>query len=155
MRWTGTTYGVGDGSTTFNLPDKAGRASVMKEAAASRLTATYFGGDSTALGAVGGSEKQTLTAAQIPSHQHNVYLKDPGHTHSYLVAGGNPVGGGGPFGFDQSAVSSKTTGSSTTGITIGSVNGTANDNQTASVGGGGAHASVQPTIVCNYIIRII
>ena len=33
----GTTYGAGDGSTTFNLPDKAGRVPVMKEAAAVRL----------------------------------------------------------------------------------------------------------------------
>ena len=39
----GTTYGGGDGSTTFNLPDKTGRVSAMKEASATRLTATYFG----------------------------------------------------------------------------------------------------------------
>ena len=41
----GTTYGPGDGSTTFNLPDKTGRACVMKEAIAARLTSIgMFGG---------------------------------------------------------------------------------------------------------------
>jgi Phage Tail Collar Domain/Phage terminase large subunit len=37
----GTTYGSGDGSTTFNLPDKTGRVSAMKEAAATRLTSSF------------------------------------------------------------------------------------------------------------------
>ena len=45
-----TTYGSGDGSTTFNLPDKTGRVSAMKETAATRLTSSYFGGNSTAMG---------------------------------------------------------------------------------------------------------
>jgi hypothetical protein len=36
----GTTYGVGDGSTTFNLPDKTGRVSAMKESSATRLTSS-------------------------------------------------------------------------------------------------------------------
>jgi hypothetical protein len=63
----GTTYGSGDGSTTFNLPDKTGRVSAMMEAAATRLTSTYFGGNSTVLGAVGGAENQTLTLAQLPT----------------------------------------------------------------------------------------
>src|SRR5579863_1854058 len=62
----GTTYGLGDGSTTFNLPDKTGRVSAMMEASASRLTSTFFGGNSTALGAAGGAESQTLTQAQLP-----------------------------------------------------------------------------------------
>ena len=46
----GTAYGPGDGSTTFNLPDKTGRVSAMIEASATRLTSTYFGGNSTVLG---------------------------------------------------------------------------------------------------------
>lgn len=39
----GTTYGTGDGSTTFNLPDKTGRVSAMLEASATRLTSGFFG----------------------------------------------------------------------------------------------------------------
>ena len=49
----GTTYGSGDGSTTFNLPDKTGRVSAMQEATPTRLTSSYFGGNSAALGATG------------------------------------------------------------------------------------------------------
>jgi hypothetical protein len=64
----GTTYGTGDGSTTFNLPDKTGRVSAMKEASASRLTAGGFGGNSTLMGAVGGAEKQTLATANLPPY---------------------------------------------------------------------------------------
>jgi hypothetical protein len=64
----GTTYGSGDGSTTFNLPDKTGRASVMKEASASRLTSTYFGADSTALGSTGGGESKALITANLPAY---------------------------------------------------------------------------------------
>ena len=41
----GTTYGVGDGSTTFNLPDKTGRVSAMKEGTATRLTTAGSGVD--------------------------------------------------------------------------------------------------------------
>jgi microcystin-dependent protein len=61
-----TTYGTGDGSTTFNVPDVTGRVTAMKEASATRLTSTYFGGTSTSLGAVGGLESHTLTTAQLP-----------------------------------------------------------------------------------------
>ncbi|HAP13058.1 MAG TPA: phage tail protein, partial [Afipia sp.] len=41
---------------------------------------------------------------------------------------------------------SLSTGSATTGITI---------TNAANTGGGGAHNNVQPTIICNYIMRII
>lgn len=60
----GTTYGVGDGSTTFNLPDLRGRAPVGEDGAAARLTA------SDTLGASAGAEKHTLVAGEMPSHTH-------------------------------------------------------------------------------------
>jgi len=150
----GTTYGPGDGSTTFNLPDKTGRVSAMKEAVATRLTSGYFGGNSTVMGAVGGNESHLLTTGEMPSHQHAVYLKDPGHNHTYNnVYNSSVLSGGGAYQTGNPTVSNTST--STTGITIGSVNGTANDNQTAPAGSGNAYPIVQPTIVCNYIIRII
>ena len=154
----GTTYGNGDGSTTFNLPDKTGRVSAMKEAAATRLTSSYFGGNSTLMGAVGGTESHALTVGEIPSHQHSVFLKDPGHTHSLnnATAVWTQTSGGSLAGTAVAATAlAITANSNTSGITIGSVSGTANDNQTATAGGGGAHAIIQPTIICNYMIRII
>jgi hypothetical protein len=65
-RW-GTTYGVGDGSTTFNVPDKTERVSAMKASSASRLTTAGSGIDGATMGAVGGSQNRTLAANQIPT----------------------------------------------------------------------------------------
>lgn len=137
----GTTYGSGDGSTTFNIPNKTGRVSAMQEASATLLTSTYFGGNSTVLGATGGLESHLLTTPEIPAHNHGV--NDPQHGHAFPVE--NNVGatlaaaaaaGPGSPGDANTRVSS-------TGITI------------QNAGGGGAHANVQPTIICNYILRII
>jgi len=65
-----TTYGVGDGSTTFNLPDIRGRAAFGKDdmggAGASRLLNTGIDGTvqnpvGTTLGATGGNDRRVLT----------------------------------------------------------------------------------------------
>lgn len=137
----GTTYGTGDGSTTFNLPDKRGRVSAMVDAAETRLTGTFFP-NAGSIGTTGGADGHTLTTPQIPSHTHANTLNDPGHAHSYQNNNNGAVLGSSGNGGLASAA---TTGSSTTGITI----------TNASVGGGGAHNNVQPTITCNYILRII
>lgn len=152
-RW-GTKFGAGDGATTFNVPNKMGKVSAMIESAQNLLTPTYFGADSTQLGSIGGSQSHTLAASEMPAHQHNVYLKDPGHYHSYTAPAPGAGTGTTPNYFDSYAQTANTN-PAFTGITIGSVSGVANDNQTAASGGGNAHAIVQPTIICNYIIRII
>lgn len=53
----GTTYGTGNGSTTFNLPDKRERISIPKG------TSTAFN----TLGKTGGSFSHTLTKAELPN----------------------------------------------------------------------------------------
>jgi microcystin-dependent protein len=78
----GLPFGQGDGSTTFNLPDKRGRASAGRDdmggTAAGRMTvATVLG---TQLGGAGGSETINLTTPQLPSHSHTA--TDSGHTHA-------------------------------------------------------------------------
>jgi microcystin-dependent protein len=65
----GTTYGVGDGSTTFNLPDLRGRVVAGLDSADNVLNDTTSI-DGTALGEVGGDDVHTLTEAQMPSHSH-------------------------------------------------------------------------------------
>jgi microcystin-dependent protein len=70
----GVTYGTGDGSTTFNLPDLRGRVAFgqdnMGGAAAGRVTAAGSGINGTSLGASGGSETHSLTVAEMPPHRH-------------------------------------------------------------------------------------
>ena len=82
----GTTYGSGDGSTTFALPDLKGRVPAGKEATASRLTTAGSGVDGATLGATGGAETHTLTTPQIPSHTHNT---------GATIGGRNTTSGGG------------------------------------------------------------
>jgi len=81
----GTTYGVGDGSTTFNLPDKRERVSVMyKENSTMGTTGATFG----TMGAKGGEDMHTLDTTEIPSHNHKVTTKEGYGTGStYYVAG--------------------------------------------------------------------
>ncbi len=62
----GTAFGVGDGSTTFGLPDVRGRvvagADNMGGAAASRLTLAIAGFDATVVGTAGAGGSQSLHA---------------------------------------------------------------------------------------------
>ena len=66
----GTTFGVGDGSTTFGLPDCTGRVIAGKESSETRLTTALSGINGGTLGATGGSEAHTLITAELPSHSH-------------------------------------------------------------------------------------
>lgn len=69
-----TTYGVGDGSSTFGIPDLRGRVVAgqddMGGTSANRLTSP-LNGDT--LGASGGAEGVTLTTAEMPAHSHNAF----------------------------------------------------------------------------------
>jgi microcystin-dependent protein len=145
----GGTYGAGDGSTTFNLPDKTGRVSAMREAVASRLTGTYFGGNSTILGTPGGIDHQSLITANLPPYT-------PSGSISIGLnngANGGPLcvfTGGGTNGFTGSGSNASGPLFGGGGVTfVGSFSG-------ASQGGASVpFASVQPTIICNYIMRIL
>jgi microcystin-dependent protein len=58
----GVIYGVGDGATTFNLPDMRGKVSVA--------AGQGVGLTNRVLAAVGGEENHTLTVNEIPAHTH-------------------------------------------------------------------------------------
>lgn len=63
----GTTYGAGDGSTTFNLPNLIGRTIYGIDASGLRLTTAGGGIDGATMGAVGGIQNVLLGVAHIPT----------------------------------------------------------------------------------------
>lgn len=82
----GGTYGAGNGTSTFGLPDLRGRSILGRDdmggATASRITAAVSGMTGTTLGAAGGSQAMPLHNHGLvdPGHAHAVY--DPGHAHA-------------------------------------------------------------------------
>lgn len=119
----GTTYGSGDGSTTFNIPDLKGR--VLVGVGNSGAT----GSTNHTLGQKDGEEKHLLTTNEMPSHSHEVSwqggyavsLNQSGSAGSYQLQWNHGAGEGRLYG--------------------------------NSVGGGQVHNIMQPYTVANYIIK--
>jgi microcystin-dependent protein len=167
---TSTTYGAGDGVTTFNVPDLRTRVPVGKNATGTFAT----------LGATGGAETVTLTSAEIPAHTHSTpalsgtftsgaMSANADHSHANSVAStayernaGVPAGSGSLYYTRNSNANGGTQGLAPgTTITNASAN-IAHTHDTAvsfaantsgSTGSGGAHNNLQPYIVLNYIIK--
>ena len=139
----GTTFGVGDGSTTFNVPDKTGRVSAMIESAATRLTSTYFGGNSTLLGQTGNSsEHSTLVTANLPPYTPSGGVASSSSLSNVLFTNGTvDVSTSGSAAYQPSGYANITITSTFTGSAQG---GTSTPVRT-----------VPPLITCNYIIRIL
>lgn len=161
-----TVGGVGDGSTTFNIPDRRGYVAVGKDnmggSAISRVTTAGSGVDGLTLGAVGGAENITLDTTMIPSHLHaKPALTDPGHQHLVLTGSGvsgtlgpsNTLFASANYGNDNSyillgsdaAASGGLSSLASTGITLAA--------STGLTGGGLAHNNMPPSRVVNFIIK--
>lgn len=126
-------------------PDLRGRAPIGKDnmggSAANRVTNAGSGITGTTLGATGGGETVTLTAAQLATHDHNTVITDPGHHHTVSVSGfGGPVGGGGQAAFSGST----NTSTDGTGISI-AVNDSGKTRDQA-------HNNMPPSIISNYVL---
>ena len=157
----GTQYGVGDGSTTFNLPNLKGRAVVGLDSSQTEFNI---------LGEIGGAKTHTLLTSEMPSHTHTT----PAHTHTgststngdhshnilseygasgeaYFAPGNNrqiqpaQPGAGTRTERGNMIVGS---GSHSHSFTTGGASPTTN-----STGGGEAHNNLQPYIVLNYVIK--
>lgn len=119
----GTTWGVGNGTTTFNLPDLRGRSSLGNGSGGGLTTRT--------LGQYGGAETHTLDVGQIPPHGHNYY-------DYYPSAGGQGGyrGGGGSF-----------------ALTFCNAPQTYRTTENGNGLGGASHNNMHPFAVLNHIIK--
>lgn len=146
-------YGNGDGVTTFNVPDFRGRVTAGRDnmggVTAARLTATYFGVTGAAIGATGGDESQTLTVAQMPSHDHGglTGVQTTTTTARTYFSGGVVTAGGATPSVSQISGSAGP----------GQIDALVSNHQHSitAQGGGTPHPNVQPTITLNYIVKIL
>ena len=159
----GTTYGAGDGSTTFNLPDLKGRVVIG-------VSGTH------ALGSTGGSETVTLTEDQLPAHVHEVpqhghgndiSAKTPALSHTItqpMYKYNRPNSAGNMSGSSKQCVRTTSTQTATRGTNVSvtahaaascTVGGSVTACQafnSGSYGNGGSHNNMQPYTAVNYLI---
>lgn len=156
-----TTYGAGDGSTTFNLPDLRGRTVAGKDdmggSSANRLTGLSGGVDGDILGAAGGSQSHVLTTGELATHSHTASLSGGSGSGTFNINTTNGATGNADYlaitgGSAPTATLTRGTAAfvSTINTTVSSVTGTITVNNT---GSSDAHNNVQPTFILNYIIK--
>jgi microcystin-dependent protein len=145
----GTTFGAGDGSTTFNLPDLRGRVVAAPDNMGGTQAFRLNNIITNAPGSVGGVQQYSLLVGELPGITSNVNV-------SVNVSGTSTRGDIGVGAFPQPAGSGglpytgPTTYTSVGFTGSGTGTGTAQSNNT----NGSPHINVQPTMVLNKIIRV-
>jgi microcystin-dependent protein len=131
----GVTYGSGDGSTTFNVPNFA-----------ARVPAGVSSGDShfSYLGAYGGEETHQLSQGELPYYQLGV--SDPGHAHG--TAGNYFQDAGGAGNLNVSGGGDGYARSSNVGVYGAGTNISVYSN-----GSNQSHNNLQPYLTIQYIIK--
>ena len=132
----GTTYGSGDGSTTFNVPDLQDNVAVGKSGT-KNLGSTGGANTVTSTGNVGGATANaTLSTAQLASHSHDVGKQ---------FGGGNMLTITNTYGKGREPLSTANTGNQGSG-------GGHSHNMSANFSGD-ATSVVQPYLTVIYIIK--
>ena len=133
-----TTYGIGDGTTTFNVPDLRDRTICGVSSGNSKALAQTVGANTvTPTGNIAGSTgATTLSSAQIPSHSHTIQVLVGGAMSPSGISTGTPPESG------LSASSTSNAGS-----------GQSHDHALSANFSGSANSVLQPTLVLNYIIK--
>lgn len=148
----GTKYGGGNGSTTFNLPDRRGRVGV------GRNSETF-----NVLGKKGGTETHQLITNELPAHNHvftgasATTSSSGGHAHTPSVNTNFMTYETGQLTLHQ-VVPTASGGMKTAATAATSSNGAHTHTLTAkgnigNTGNSKAHNNLQPYLVCNYIIK--
>ena len=148
----GTTYGS-PGGGNFTMPDLRGRVPAGLDAGGSgRITVAGGNFDGTTLGTAGGAQNKSITVAQanLPNYALNSYVPGTIATNQANIGFGNLVTSTTPSGANNATVFQFGTASSgQASVSLPSY--------TPFLGGSGAAlvpAIVQPTMVCNWMMRI-
>jgi microcystin-dependent protein len=166
----GTTYGVGDGSTTFNLPDLRSRTIIGAGPGSGTAPALGAGLTARTLNSSGGEELHRLNTTEIPSHPHGVgslanttvgdhahaisnnpsYPWLPAHDSSWQSVG-IPITSGPVF----VAALLNTPNMTYVGTTAnGGAHGHTISGSTSPVGGDGLHENMPPWVAVSFIIKV-
>lgn len=134
-----TTYGAGDGGSTFNLPDLRGRFPLGKDnmggTGANRVTATQ----ADQLGGAAGAETHALTASELPVHAHRE-----------LAGSTSPAS---PVELWNYGNGSSVTLTKPTLVYQNQTAAYLSELYTGDVGNGSAHNNIPPYLTLNYIIK--
>ncbi len=140
----GNSWGAGDGTTTFNLPNLSGRTPIG--------TGTGSGLTTRNLTDQVGTETVTLTSAQsgMPYHNHggSTGNTNPDHKHSQTGFYGG-IGSGSGFGLGTLSVAPGTTFSDTNGTNVNHLHSIGSDSADASQ----SHNNMQPSVAVNFIVK--
>lgn len=146
---TGTTYGAGDGSTTFNIPDFRGRT-IIGAGTGSGLTAR-------SRGQTVGEETHQLSLLEIPDHVHDS-VSSGGNVPAITSAANwlvlpAPAPGGGPPSYLLLPSGVGLVNPSGNSVTSIMTNAAGLSNGTGTVGVSNAHNNMQPSGVANVFIK--
>jgi microcystin-dependent protein len=148
----GTTYGSGDGTTTFGIPDCRGRVTAGKDdmggSAASRLSGSFITGPTT-LGGTGGSESRQLATSNLPPYTPAGTIGGSITSNPYSIQIGNGTSHGSLATGSDSSYPKTNEAVLTFSMSGATFTGTAQGGTSAAFG------ILQPTIIANKLLRII
>ena len=87
----GTTFGIGNGSTTFNLPDLRGRLPLGQDDMGGTSANRVTNAQADTIGGSAGAENHTLTIAQMPAHTHKLPDGHEGSGNAVLQTDDSPA----------------------------------------------------------------